>query len=73
MANKRQANINRNLIAGVPQTIEMGCEFVFIDVGRDLTVIADSKCPLFNIGILLCGHNISRITGAIKECGEGSV
>ena len=42
MANKRQANINRNLIAGVPQTIEMGCEFVFIDVGRDLTVIADS-------------------------------
>lgn len=42
MANKRQTNINRNLIAGVPQTIEMGCEFVFIDVGRDLTVIADS-------------------------------
>lgn len=42
MANKRQANITRNLVAGVPQSIEMGCEFVFIDVGRDLTIVADA-------------------------------
>ena len=41
--------------------------------GPKLTVIACSRCPLFNLGNLLLGHNMSRITGALNPLGDGNV
>ncbi|TVZ37686.1 hypothetical protein P886_2029 [Alteromonadaceae bacterium 2753L.S.0a.02] len=43
MSSKKTAVFVRDLVPGVPQTIETGCEFVFIERARELTIVADSN------------------------------
>lgn len=43
MSSKKTAVFVRDLVPGVPQTIEAGCEFVFIERARELTIVAESN------------------------------
>ncbi len=43
MSTRKTSVFVRDLEPGIPQTIECGCEFVFVERARELTVIAESN------------------------------